>query len=334
MVKKWQWKKYGIMVLTIAVIVIVILCGYNLYRSNSTANTSTQTGNQVFAGNELNWAKSVIGKNVYIKQNELWIDNINMKVAISKDENDINGKKITDCYTDKDQNLIIRLSNQNEIVIGKSRQKVDLNTKKYLVRFFGENKELLKEENVREGENAVSPNPKDKKGYSFEKWDKQFDHVTSNLDVYAIYQKKSTITEIYVENKKACVDGEVQTYVKVKNNSGILGMIIQVDYDSKHLELIKAENGNAVKNNLTLTKGKKLVSGCKFVWDGVQLSDGGKKDGNILSLKFKIKKSVEGDEYKIKLKIKDGDVVNQKLLPIECIATDGYINIGSEKREE
>lgn len=94
MVKKWQWKKYGIMVLTIAVIVIVILCGYNLYRSNSTANTSTQTGNQVFAGNELNWAKSVIGKNVYIKQNELWIDNINMKVAISKDKNDINGKKL------------------------------------------------------------------------------------------------------------------------------------------------------------------------------------------------------------------------------------------------
>ena len=118
--------------------------------------------------------------------------------------------------------------------------------------------------------------------------------MTSDLDVYAIYQKKSTITEIYVENKKACVDGEVQTYVKVKNNPGILGMIIQVDYDSKHLELIKAENGNAVKNNLTLTKGKKMVSGCKFVWDGVQLSDGGKKDGNILSLKFKIKKSVEG----------------------------------------
>ena len=202
MVKKWQWKKYGIMVLTIAVIVIVILCGYNLYRSNSTANTSTQTGNQVFAGNELNWAKSVIGKNVYIKQNEFWIGNINMKVAISKDKNDINGKKITDCYTDKDQNLIIRLSNQNEIVIGKSRQKVDLNTKKYLVRFFGKNKELLKEENVREGENAVSPNPKDKKGYSFKKWDKQFDHVTSDLDVYAIYQKNQLLQKFMLKIRK------------------------------------------------------------------------------------------------------------------------------------
>lgn len=314
-------------ILTAIILVIV----HSTFYSDKSENSDLQKNATILNGKETQWAKSVIGKGVSIKDNFLWIDSENVNVPISSKDVDINGKKVTDCYTDKKGNLIVRVSNQKEIVIGKVNCKIDSEVKRFVVRFY-DDKTLLKEEKIRDGENAISPNPPEKRGYSFQKWDKQFNDVKSDLNVYAVYKKETSGTEVYIENVEVQEGKEVETSVKVKNNPGILGMIIQLNYDENHLELIQAENGESVKKYLTLTKGKKNVSGCKFVWDGVQLPDEKSKDGKILSLKFRTKNVKKGDRYEIGLKIKNGDIVNQKLLPVEFTVSNGYVHIATEKR--
>ena len=68
-----------------------------------------------------------------------------------------------------------------------------LNT--YTVTFF-DGDTVLKTETVNHGESAVGLTP-EKEGYSFVGWDKEFDNVTSNLDVYAQYDVITFNVTIY-----------------------------------------------------------------------------------------------------------------------------------------
>ena len=59
----------------------------------------------------------------------------------------------------------------------------------YTVRFFDSNKNLINEQLVKHGETAVAPSDDEMavEGLNFLGWDKTFDNVTSDLDVYSMY---------------------------------------------------------------------------------------------------------------------------------------------------
>lgn len=58
----------------------------------------------------------------------------------------------------------------------------------HTVRFLDWNGTVLKTEEVLTGESATPPENPTREGYYFEKWDKDFTNITSDLDIYAVYR--------------------------------------------------------------------------------------------------------------------------------------------------
>ena len=321
-------KKILEMVICFLVLVGGGIVAYFSYSKSINYEEPKKTIETKYKGDVETWAKEIIGKKIQIRDGGIWAGDTYVKELDKENENKVEGDTIADCYTDESHTLILELSNGEKIKIENIGKVITSHSEQCTVTFYDYKKEVIKRETVKRGESATAPEVKKRKGYYFKKWDKQFTNVTDKLDVYAVYEKNPQIMEFSVDNSE--IEKEQETAVvniRVKNNKGILGMILQVNYDQTHLTLLDAQNGEAVKNYLTLTTGKKFVSGCKFVWDGVQLPEGKVKDGIILSLKFKVNKAKGGDKYKVKLKVKEGNVVNSKLLPIENVVTNGSVKV-------
>ena len=82
----------------------------------------------------------------------------------------------------------------------------------HTVKFYDENKELLKETKVKEGRTAASPLPPEKEGYKFKGWSKSIENVTSDLEVTPEYELiEYTITydsNLYVLTKSTWASKE------------------------------------------------------------------------------------------------------------------------------
>lgn len=127
----------------------------------------------------------------------------------------------------------------------------------------------------------------DREGYVFSKWDKTFTNVTSNMIVTAQYTKITNPTFV-VGNVSASAGQTVTVPVSIVNNPGLLGIGLKVTYDDSALTLKKGATGSAVSEVLTFTPPKNLVSGCKFGWDGLEISQDQTKDGQVLLLTFEV----------------------------------------------
>jgi len=82
----------------------------------------------------------------------------------------------------------------------------------YLVKFFGFNNVLLDSQSIEHGAAAVAPEVPIVDHFDFVGWDKEFTNITSNLDVYAIYQKNTEDVEnLNVEAlpQKVMIDGQI-----------------------------------------------------------------------------------------------------------------------------
>lgn len=122
-------------------------------------------------------------------------------------------------------------------------------------------------------------------------------------------------------------DKSITVKVSVKNNPGILGMKLTLDYDEDVLVLKSASNGSALSDVLTLTKPKSFSSGCNFGWDGVRISENEIKDGSVLELSFDVKETAKSGSYPIRIHYKKSDIVGNDLKPISFDVTDGTVNI-------
>lgn len=83
---------------------------------------------------------------------------------------------------------------------------------KYLVQFFGFNDALLDSQSIEHGTAAVAPEVPIIDHYDFVGWDKEFTNVTSDLDVFAIYQKNTEAIEnvdVSIYPKKKMIDGQI-----------------------------------------------------------------------------------------------------------------------------
>ena len=131
---------------------------------------------------------------------------------------------------------------------------------------------------------------------------------------------------ITVDSVSASPGNEVQVTAKIKNNPGILGMILTVYYDDSKCTLTSVENGDALKNALDFTASGKLENGARFVWDGVEITEDKIKDGNILIMNFRINKNAVGN-CPITLKYFDDDIVDNNISGIYPQIKNGAINI-------
>lgn len=140
-------------------------------------------------------------------------------------------------------------------------------------------------------------------------------------------KSETTEPKITVDNAIGKAGDTVELSVKVKNNPGILGMILTLYYDDSVCTLESAENGEAVKDVLDMTPSKNLINGARFVWDGVEIKNDEIKDGDILKLRFKIKEDTKGGTCPITVKFFNDDIVDNELLSIYPVIENGQIII-------
>lgn len=122
-------------------------------------------------------------------------------------------------------------------------------------------------------------------------------------------------------------DTNVAVPVFIYKNPGILGMTLTINYDDKALELKDIKNGNALKDVLDMTKAGKLEDGCRITWDGMELKQSDVKDGTIMTLYFDIKSKAKAGKYNIDLGYEYGDIVDERLLPVEANLEKGRIKV-------
>ena len=86
--------------------------------------------------------------------------------------------------------------------------------KTYTVTFYHYNGEVLDVQTVAEGAAAIAPPTRIVTGYKFIGWDKSFDHITEDTEVYATYDKANfTVTFVYYKNGEETSDPQSVRYM-------------------------------------------------------------------------------------------------------------------------
>lgn len=133
---------------------------------------------------------------------------------------------------------------------------------------------------------------------------------------------------IVVESVKAAPGAKTVTVnVSVKNNPGILAMMLSCSYDSNILTLTGASNGDAL-STLVMTKPGKFTSPCNFVWDGAELNDSDIKDGTMLTLTFDVAGNAPKGAYEIAFNYNAGGIIDNDMQAVEFEITNGSIVVG------
>lgn len=131
-------------------------------------------------------------------------------------------------------------------------------------------------------------------------------------------------TTISVESVTTGVnDANVRVAVLIKNNPGVLGLSLKLFYDDSKMTLLSVHNGDALSRNLSMTAGKDLSSGCRIIWDGVEMSRSDVADGEILIMNFQIKNLNERGEFPIEILYETA--VDNDLLPVSVKIINGQI---------
>lgn len=148
----------------------------------------------------------------------------------------------------------------------------------FTVKFYGKDGNLLKAQTIEKGKDATPPTPPEIKGYEFDRWDKDFRNVQSDLDVTAVYKEILVPSEKYTVRfldrngkllKEEIVEkgrdatapnppsitgytfiGWDKTYTNVQGN-----LVVKATYKKNP---VKAEKITLNKTDLLLAKGKKI----------------------------------------------------------------------------
>ena len=106
------------------------------------------------------------------------------------------------------------------------------NIRTYTVTFKDYDGTVLKTvNNLTSGQSATAPADPIRNGYTFKKWDKAFDNVTSNLTVNAVYEPISSDPMIVISIEKANAGARnVQVTVALMNNPGIASLNLNLTY--------------------------------------------------------------------------------------------------------
>lgn len=231
---------------------------------------------------------------------------------------------------DKNGNIVAGEPGETEIIVksnGKTytyKVKVEEKNKddKSKKKKSGSDKESDKEKAKKKSDSEKKQDKKANEEKSEKKSDKKTGKETEKT-------AKSEVPAIRVANVSAKPGAkEVAVTVDIENNPGVLGMLLQIHYDSDALTLRKASNGSAFKDILDLTKGKTLQDGCKFIWDGIEISDDQILDGTVLTLYFDISPGADAGVYDISFSYDDGDIISGELEPIKLSVINGSITVG------
>lgn len=144
----------------------------------------------------------------------------------------------------------------------------------------------------------------------------------------AIFAKEQNNSGIVIEIEEAyALPGEdITVNLSVKNNTGILGMSLDIEY-GEELVLTDAENGAAF-NAFSMTKPGKFESTCKFTWDAQDVDLDDIKDGVVLKLSFHVDKETQiGTMIPVKASFTGRNVVDGNLNSVPVTIVNGDVSV-------
>lgn len=130
-----------------------------------------------------------------------------------------------------------------------------------------------------------------------------------------------------VGNATVNAGDDVSISVEVKNNPGILGMLLTIAYQIDCIELTDAQNGEAFDGVLYFTKPEAFSGEDNFIWDGADISDENIKDGVFLNLEFHIPETTPSGTYPIRLSYEEEAIADKDLREIIPKVINGYIKV-------
>jgi len=260
---------------------------------------------------------------------------------------DVSKEAELDKYVDKDQISeyavkSIRWANANGIISGTSADTISpkdnvqrCQVAAILKRFCNNIANVEVEEKTEEQEKVEVELPKDDDtNVSQDEPDKtpveddtSEDNTPPSTSTKPVTNETYTSPTIVVDKVHAKAGDEVQVAVDLKCNPGVLGMTLTLYYDDTKCSLIKAENGEILKDVLNLTTSKTLDSGARFVWDGIEITEEDIKDGEILLLTFKVNSNADVGNCPITLKYFDDDIIDNNLTGVYPYVKNGEIII-------
>ncbi len=230
------------------------------------------------------------------------------------------GVSVVNAYVDAELHLWIELSNGTKIDAGYVGVTVNPPVTTYTVTFKDWDGTTLKTQSgIESGGSATAPANPTRDGYTFIGWDGDFSNVTSNIVITAKYNEPPKF--IVSTATASAGETDVVVTVSIKNNPGILGMILKLNYDDTALTLTKASKGAALYSH-SLTKPGVFVDGCNFVVDTMQLEDEDMEDGVILTVKFTVNSTAAVGDYNIQISYETNAIKDGNNLPINNIIVE------------
>ncbi len=201
------------------------------------------------------------------------------------------------------------------------------NLRKHTVTFKDWNGTVLSTQKVMHSFAAIAPEAPEREGFKFVGWSTDFKNITRTTVVTAIYEADNTPTFVVNSVSVNAGDRNVTVAVSVKNNPGILGMTLSVEYDETIMTLVDAQSGSALSDVLNFTKANTLASGCNFVWDGQEITAENIKNGEILLLTFNILEDALSGSYPITVSYAEGDIIDGNLNVASFEIENGNITV-------
>ena len=202
----------------------------------------------------------------------------------------------------------------------------------YTVTFKDWNGTVLKTQQVQYGGAATAPANPTRVGYTFTGWDKAFTNVTANLVVTAQYVQNEPVStpvpsdapQIVVGSKTTMAGNTVTVDVSLKNNPGIISMMLHLSYDDALTLVSIGDTGlmpGRVHGDVTDT----------LFWDSGTSTENLTVNGVIATLTFKVDENAEPGEYGIRFTYNndESDIINADFEPVDFAVVNGKIKVSN-----
>lgn len=146
-----------------------------------------------------------------------------------------------------------------------------------------------------------------------------------NDAIFAKEQNNSGIV-IEVEEVYALPGEDINVELSVKNNTGILGMSLDIEYGDGLV--LKDSGKGAAFDAFSMTKPGKYESPCKFTWDAQDIDSDDIKDGVVLKLLFHVDDEAQiGTVIPVKASFTGRNIVDGNLNAVPVNVVDGSVSV-------
>lgn len=199
---------------------------------------------------------------------------------------------------------------------------------KYTVIFKGMNDVAISTFNdVEHGSSVTAPSAPRVEGYAFICWDKEFNNITSDLIVNAVYTiSDESAPQIVVETKRGVAGQQVDVNIILKNNPGIVSATLRVGFDSENMTLIKVTDAGKLGAQ---SHKPELISPYTLAWVNDTARENLEFDGIIVTLTFEIAEDAELGDYPITISYNydNYDIYNVGAEKVRFTTVNGAISV-------